>query len=385
MMTPTIFFWVLPAVYLAFALIFAWVARSARDLPTPRWAAMAFAAAVIAIPLDTLREPPFASAFLLAIPLHWLILVAMLNAFLSRHGELMPRATVLRIFAAGIAAIIVTSWVLPSVAARVTCVTLVALALIHVGMMRLHRLAVQPFDRLVAWTVTLAWASYLLRGFAFLLPGDAPEFSATPLWSQYRMFFYFVSGISALINGLTLVVAVTMDMMSRHSIETETDALTGVGNRRLLDRIAAQPDRHPPFGAVLMIDLDRFKAFNDSHGHAAGDRLLVATASRLRSMLDPEARLVRMGGEEFAVLLPAHLATAAPAIAETLRSGIAGNVIDLDGASAHATASIGLARTGPGERLIDALRRADTALYRAKAEGRNRVETADEPAAARAA
>lgn len=378
MMSATIFFWVLPAVYLAFALLFAWIARSARNLPTARWATIAFAAAVIAIPLDTLREPPFAPAFLLAIPLHWLILIAMLNAFLARHGEVMPRAAVLRIIAAGSVAIIVTSWLLPSIPARVTSVTLVALALLHVGMMRLHHLAARPFDRLVAWTISFAWASYLLRGLAFSLPGVAPEFAATPLWSQYMLIFYFVSGISALVNGLTLVVAVTMDMMARHSVESETDALTGVGNRRLLDRIAAAPDRHPPVGAVLMLDLDRFKAFNDRYGHAAGDRLLIATAGLLQSLLDPGARLIRMGGEEFAVLLPAHLAAAAPAIADLLRMAIADNMIELDGDHAFATASFGLAYPSSEERLIDALRRADMALYRAKHGGRNRIEIATE-------
>lgn len=384
-MSATIFFWVLPAVYLAFAGIFAWIARSRRDLPTARWATIAFAAAVIAIPIDTLREPPFAPAFLLAIPLHWLILVAMLNAFLARHGELMPRAIVMRIVVAGAVAIIVSSWVLPSVAVRVTSVTLVALALLHVGMMRLHQLGASPFDRLVAWTVSLAWASYLMRGLAFSLPGIAPEFSETPLWSQYMLIFYFVSGITALVNGLTLVVAVTMDMMARHSAESETDALTGVGNRRLLDRIAADPQGYLPVGAVLMLDLDRFKAFNDRYGQAAGDRLLVATAGLLQSLLDPGARLIRMGGEEFAVLLPQHIALAAPAIAELLRGAVADNVIDLDGDHVSATASFGLAFMSPAERLIDTLRRADMALYRAKNSGRNRIEIATDEAAARAA
>jgi diguanylate cyclase (GGDEF)-like protein/PAS domain S-box-containing protein len=168
------------------------------------------------------------------------------------------------------------------------------------------------------------------------------------------------------------------------------DSLTGLPNRNLfLDRLgqaAARRRRHDDYHfAVLFFDLDRFKLVNDSLGHLVGDRLLVGLAKRLESCLRSEDTVARLGGDEFAILLDeiqdARDATrVAERIQEELRHSFA-----LDGHEVFSTASIGITldddRDRPPEEL---LRDADTAMYRAKAQGRDRHEIFDDAMHARA-
>lgn len=150
------------------------------------------------------------------------------------------------------------------------------------------------------------------------------------------------------------------------------DSLTGLPNRALLgDRLTetlAAPDQDV---ALLLIDLDRFKQVNDTLGHLAGDELIREFACRLRSLCGPGETLARLGGDEFAVLLSGEGARNAADRCETILSLFA-RPFDLMGHSVHAGASIGAART-PSQEIdsTELMRRADVALYRAKAEGRN--------------
>jgi diguanylate cyclase (GGDEF)-like protein len=158
-------------------------------------------------------------------------------------------------------------------------------------------------------------------------------------------------------------------MMQRlHEMATR-DQLTGVANRRQFDREARKAmDRAAAAGhpvAAMMLDIDRFKAINDNHGHATGDEVLRAFARKASAMLRPGDLFARVGGEEFAAILPAMAADEA----------IADQAMDLpDGRLLCVTVSIGVAVTtdcgaGPSPLLIEA----DRALYDAKDAGRDRV------------
>ncbi|MGE5477282.1 MAG: GGDEF domain-containing protein, partial [Bacteroidales bacterium] len=156
------------------------------------------------------------------------------------------------------------------------------------------------------------------------------------------------------------------------------DPLTGAYNRRHLRALAAQATaiarrQHRPL-AVLMIDLDHFKAINDTHGHAAGDETLKMLVGLCRGTLREGDILARYGGEEFCVLLPeTDLATAAQ-VAERLRLAVATARVTGPEAPFGVTASFGVATWDESEETIEhALNRADQALYQAKAGGRNRV------------
>jgi diguanylate cyclase (GGDEF)-like protein len=152
-----------------------------------------------------------------------------------------------------------------------------------------------------------------------------------------------------------------------------TDPLTGASNRRHFRVIAAQEveraQRHGLPLSVLALDIDHFKRINDRHGHAAGDAALCRFADAVRTLVRISDHFARMGGEEFALLLPQTDGDGACALAERIRAAVAAA-----GAGLAMTVSIGVATVPAGERSVEpALARADEALYRAKATGRDRV------------
>ena len=154
-----------------------------------------------------------------------------------------------------------------------------------------------------------------------------------------------------------------------------TDELTGLPNRRdVLGRLQARLDRGEAC-ALLIVDLDHFKRINDSCGHPVGDEVLRRAADVLRHTAPEDAPLGRLGGEEFVLVLPPSDAMAAEALAERVRAGM--QAMDLAGAGVDGpvTASVGVGLPGPDDDVSSLLRRADRALYAAKAGGRNRVET----------
>ncbi|UPY36437.1 GGDEF domain-containing protein [Sediminicoccus sp. KRV36] len=154
-----------------------------------------------------------------------------------------------------------------------------------------------------------------------------------------------------------------------------TDPLTGLANRRQLDHaLQEEAAAQKPF-ALLMVDLDHFKAVNDSHGHPAGDLVLRHVAGLLAEMTGAEALAARFGGEEFAVILPIGGLREVLAIAERLRAGIGASAIAIGpaGQRISVTASLGVAMAGRGEAPARLIERADAALYEAKRGGRNRV------------
>jgi diguanylate cyclase (GGDEF)-like protein len=162
--------------------------------------------------------------------------------------------------------------------------------------------------------------------------------------------------------------------------QASTDVLTGLANRRAFfnegPRILERARRYRHDCALLMIDIDHFKAVNDRYGHHAGDRVLRAMADRLREVLRQADLVARLGGEEFAALLPETDASAALQAAERVREICAGLGPQLEGfGEMGVSVSIGLAQWRAGETLDHLLERADAALYRAKRAGRNRVET----------
>jgi len=158
-----------------------------------------------------------------------------------------------------------------------------------------------------------------------------------------------------------------------------TDWLTGVMNRRhfmeIADQEVSRSRRYTKSLSVLMLDLDHFKNINDRYGHAAGDEVLVAFVRECQRLLRDEDSLARMGGEEFAILLPETGLEQALVVAEKLRKAIEFNPVDRQGElSISLTVSIGCCELSEEHHDIEMmLSKADQALYRAKKMGRNQV------------
>jgi diguanylate cyclase (GGDEF)-like protein len=163
------------------------------------------------------------------------------------------------------------------------------------------------------------------------------------------------------------------------ALQARTDPLTGLLNRRALTELAqramAHAVRHGSPLALVLIDIDHFKQINDTHGHAAGDAVLVGLARLLNGNLRAGDACARLGGEEFLLLLPGTSQAQAVQVAEKLRLLMAN---EAEGAGIRWSSSFGVCSWDGNSDFDRLLQRADEALYRAKAGGRNRVECSPE-------
>ena len=177
----------------------------------------------------------------------------------------------------------------------------------------------------------------------------------------------------------TLMALVVARLIQQLQWRARHDGLTGLLNRRAMqETIEQQLTRSRRAGdtfAVVMLDIDHFKAINDHHGHAAGDEALKHIAALLQTGVRAVDRVGRFGGEEFVVLLPGFDLAQAAETAEVLRARLVAQRIQREGGALSMSASFGVAEWfGPGEEPSRLLMRADQALYRAKRSGRNRVQ-----------
>lgn len=167
-----------------------------------------------------------------------------------------------------------------------------------------------------------------------------------------------------------------VNALSRDSV---TDALTGIANRRAFDealaRLSEEATEEQWDLCLILADIDHFKAFNDTHGHLVGDRVLRFVAQEMAQCVKGKDVLCRYGGEEFAILLPATPYTGAIMLAESIRAIIEAQVVDTaEGEEIdNVTISLGVSQLSSGETTTTFIERADDCLYQSKDQGRNRV------------
>lgn len=201
----------------------------------------------------------------------------------------------------------------------------------------------------------------------------------TDIYDSSPLHMVYLSALSVFI----LLLSVSMVLMAAERMHTEMaylashDSLTNALTRRHINEVCSiELDRSQRQGhdmALLIMDLDHFKAINDTHGHQRGDRVLVDFVRKVNMLLRRPDQLGRFGGEEFVVLLPETSLTEALGVAERIRTACA-----IPGVYPSCTVSIGVATNSQVNDTVDTLiARADAAMYRAKTKGRNRVETAE--------
>lgn len=204
------------------------------------------------------------------------------------------------------------------------------------------------------------------------MPADATLFNLSPVQTAYITTYTF----SMLMVTIGVVLMATDRLRAEFEHLASHDSLTGALTRRGLidacERELERCQRKNHVMSLLMMDLDHFKAINDSHGHLAGDRVLIDFVDRVTALLRRPDRFGRFGGEEFIALLPETSLEDARIVAERIRADIASA-----GVQPWCTVSIGAATSSADDATVDALlARADAALYQAKAAGRNCVRTA---------
>jgi len=198
---------------------------------------------------------------------------------------------------------------------------------------------------------------------------------------------HVTADLSAKLQARTNEVNALTENLRRAQSEALLDSLTGLNNRRGLERAVEDLLREPPGllgSALLLADIDHFKVVNDTYGHVLGDKVIRAVAHVLRSSIKGRDVAARLGGEEFAILLPQTSLSGATAVAEQIRGTVArGRIQRPDGNESigQVTLSVGVAIAQPGDTLEALLERADAAMYSAKRSGRNRISVANETVA----
>jgi diguanylate cyclase (GGDEF)-like protein len=212
-----------------------------------------------------------------------------------------------------------------------------------------------------------------LRAIALLLVGQSRlSLDHDGAWQRP---VYVLGFVYLVITNLGFVLMCKTRAEAETRLQARTDDLTALPNRRALDEEVAQAlagarRTQRPF-AIVMVDVDRFKFINDTHGHAVGDATLAAFSHRLTGALRDTDRAYRYGGEEFCLLLPDTGLADARALAESAREQV---VRPFDGTMKALTASFGVTAWRPEDAADTLFQRADRALYAAKSGGRNRVE-----------
>ena len=225
----------------------------------------------------------------------------------------------------------------------------------------------------------------MLHGAIFLFPMAMASLSFGRIGTGWVAMFA-IEVVLYVVGAAFIVLVLSKDRAVRaYKTAAATDPLTGLLNRRgFFDAAAAMMGAHRATKtpvSVLAFDIDHFKKINDTHGHAAGDAMLQLFATVVSRTMRGGDIIGRVGGEEFVALLSGPMAETAVA-AERMRNAF---VTATDGPNGHgipATVSVGVACGSPHAAIDMLIARADTALYRAKANGRNRVELSDEAVAA---
>ena len=237
-----------------------------------------------------------------------------------------------------------------------------------------------PLDALLFLALTYAAVAYSPYGVVAM--GGIMTLShlvvvELPGVSTSGLFFMVVMGSFTLICAMASANSWAVHDRQVALIRTQealasTDPLTGIPNRRaFMERVSgAVDDADGRRTVVCLVDLDGFKAVNDTRGHAAGDTVLKAVGSALSAVVRETDTVARLGGDEFAVLAEVSVTFSGEALAERLRAAVA-----LVGADCGVTASVGVAEIELGDDVGDLMHRADAAMYRAKAAGGDRVST----------
>ena len=240
-----------------------------------------------------------------------------------------------------------------------------------------------PLDNVLMVLLTMSALQFLSKPFLFQAFGGTGDSPDKYLTTQYALFSQSMGTIFAIAVALMLLVVLVRDVLADANVRSETDTLSGLLNRggfeARADAAIEDANRLGIPVSLVISDLDHFKSVNDNFGHAAGDKVIVTFARFLRSAMAEHHVAGRIGGEEFAILLPGTNLVAARLFAEGTRNAFASLAIEGMPATKRFTASFGVAEIASGETISELMGRADKALYLAKNSGRDCVKIAPRP------
>ncbi len=300
------------------------------------------------------------------------------GAVVSLHGRRPPLRGLLLFSLAGMAAFCWFFLVRPDLVWRIYSLNFAfgGICLLVAGELRAIRHKT-PTARILLALTLVEGMNFIVRTIVSIRLGGPPTGETAFGHSTYWMTALLTHALLGLLLALALMAAVALEMLTGLRTDALTDPLSRILNRRGFEEQAAKAlaraARSDMPVALVLADLDHFKTINDLYGHAAGDRVIADFAARLRTAAGDNGIAGRIGGEEFAVLLPLADLAAARLFAEAVRTAFSSGAVDGLPAHARATATFGVAARSGSEDLAGLMRRADEALYRAKQNGRDSV------------
>jgi diguanylate cyclase (GGDEF)-like protein len=369
-----------------FALAFFLVAATNRADGTPRWFALAYCfgllyiGAELILPVQVNAQLTYTAGFAFFLGAMSCVTVGIA----SRYRQPQPWLAVIAIGVLSIAA----NWLAYDLgrdsmvrmfAYQAPYALLQAIAALHVWRSRRR----QPMEIALFVLFCLSVVQFTTKPLVAQWTGGAGDFAQSYIATTYALYSQSLGAILQVAVGLLTLLMLVRDMLVEITARSETDPLSSLLNRRgFEDRaeavLAASAQSGVPV-ALVASDLDSFKSINDGFGHDTGDQVIIAFANLLAGNPPKGAVVSRMGGEEFAVLLPGANLASARLYAETLRSALANLPIAALPGHMRVTASFGVAEYDGNESLSDLRRRADAALYVSKRGGRDRVSVAAGP------
>lgn len=327
--------------------------------------------------------PWFMNAQRIASNLCFLLGVAtILVAPLQRNKIAIPWISMSTIMLSAMAILVWFLLVSPNLVARIAVASIALNLMIFLPLKQFSSGMQNRFsDRLLLWVMIFSLVIFIIRPLmAFWTPDGTDTYNALDQ-STYWGLVHFSFIVMAITMAIALMVSVSLDLMDDLKQEAITDSLSKLSNRRGFEEGAEQALQRSKTNAtisvLLLADLDRFKSINDLYGHGTGDRVIRDFGQIIQSLSDNTTVAGRIGGEEFAILLPESSHESAQVFADNLREQFQQLYLDNpEFTSSTPTTSIGLVSSNQNTEttLSKMLNQADKALYSAKNKGRNRVQ-----------
>lgn len=382
MIEPNLIFRSLMFVILGlFAAVFATIYLHDRKQRMAGWLALAYLNGLGAFLVDISRSffDPVISDIVSKM-LFWCFSIALVLGIFSRYRSSYPFVAIGGIVGAGLVTLFWFSFIDPDIILRSIFSSLTAGLLLLCALPLFWKKRSGLLDNIMFILIAALCSTYFLRPYIIYGVLDATHTSENYQSSAYAMLLHASSAFCGLACGVVMLIVVGYDIILKHQLATTIDPLTGLLNRRGLDQYISKElekgtttDR-----AIMIIDLDEFKKVNDSFGHETGDNVLKRAASILQRVTGKLGKVARIGGEEFVVLLDQLSSADRLIVAQHLRLSVGMIVHPEIGTTDRVTASFGISIITKDESFSMALRRADSALYEAKSDGRNCVVEASD-------
>ncbi len=366
-------------ILLLFASVFAIIYLRDSKQRMAGWLALAYIAGLAAFLMDISRailDPVISD--IIAKTLFWCFSIAMVLGLFDRYKSSYPSRRIGGIVGIGFFLLLWFSFVQTDVIMRSVFSSVTAGLILMCALPLLWKNRSGALENIMFIIIAALCSMYFLRPYIVYDVLDAAHTVADYQHSTFAVLLHASSAICGLACGVVMLIVVGHDIIEKLQRAATIDPLTGIMNRRGLDQyiIKELSEEGAADRAIMIIDLDLFKRVNDNFGHETGDKILIRAAKILQRVTGTLGKVARIGGEEFVVVLDGSSSADRLVVAQHLRLSVGMLAHPEIGDSERVTASFGISIIAENESFAMALRRADRALYEAKADGRNCVAEA---------